>query len=70
MVSQKENVKGEKKEVKDNCCGNAGKIWRKVRMAYYRSEESTSRKEMEEAGREGCKNSVTDCETNCETNCD
>lgn len=30
-VSQKENVKGERKEIEDDCCGNAGEIWRKVR---------------------------------------
>lgn len=61
VVSWKENMKGERKEIKDNCCGSAGEIWRKVRVAYYRSDQSASRKEMEEAGRESSKNCVIDC---------
>ena len=61
VVSWKENVKGERKEIKDNCCGNAREIWRKVRVVYYRSDQSASRKEMEEAGREGSKNCLIDC---------
>jgi len=61
VVSKEENVKGERKAIKDNCCGKAGEIWRKVRVAYYRSDQSASKKEMEEAGREGSKNYVTDC---------
>lgn len=54
-------MKGERREIKDNCCGNAGEIWRKVRVAYYRSGQHASRKEMEEARREGSKNCMIDC---------
>lgn len=33
----KKNISGERKEIKDHCCGNAGVICWKVREACYRA---------------------------------